>query len=280
MNSVLAARSISISRLSLYELPIFLLAILGTLQFVFKDNILTLTGKRLKNLLLTRHFELSTKDLVATSLTQLKTPRTVSEKSDFFFQFCIYWMILTMAFYAYVGEKVPWLMIHQLLPMSFVAVYKLNWQKVAFALIGCLFLALMTWHVAFIPADINEPIVQVQELRGLSEQLWASWTIQVMSSLHHRITGRYRGITGAIGADKIAFYGQKEDIKTMTQDHPDVIILHDTESYPSIPGYNKTTYKLDYWFSYYDNQDRLLDYYFHRDGIMGSINLDVFTVQR
>ena len=75
-------------------------------------------------------------------------------------------MILTMAFYAYVGEKVPWLIIHQLLPMSFVAVYKLNWQKIAFALIGCLFLALMTWHVAFIPADINEPDCPGPELRG------------------------------------------------------------------------------------------------------------------
>ncbi|MGB8309437.1 MAG: TIGR03663 family protein, partial [Methanoregula sp.] len=60
---------------------------------------------------------------------------------------------------------------------------------------------------------------------------------------------------------------------------PGVIILHDTESYNTIPGYNKTTYKLDYWFSYYDNQNRLLDYYFHRDGTMGSINLDVFTKQ-
>ena len=124
----------------LYELPIFLLAILGTLQFVFKDTNLILTGKRLKNWLLTRHFELSTEDLAATSLTQLKTPNDRHEKSDLFFQFCIYWMILTMAFYAYVGEKVPWLIIHQLLPMCFVAVYKLNWQKIAFALIGCLFL--------------------------------------------------------------------------------------------------------------------------------------------
>ncbi len=32
-----------------------------------------------------------------------------------------------------------------------------------------------------------------------------------------------------------------------------------------------------YWFSYIDNQDRLPDYYFLRDGPMGSINIDVFT---
>ena len=54
-------------------------------------------------------------------------------------------------------------------------------------------------------------------------------------------------------------------------------MLHDASSYTSIEGYNKTTYKLSYWFSFYDNEDRLLDYYFHRDGKMGSINLDIFT---
>ncbi len=57
----------------------------------------------------------------------------------------------------------------QLLPMCFVAVYKLNWQKIVFALIGCIFLVVMTWHVAFIPADINEPIVQVQNSEDLRE---------------------------------------------------------------------------------------------------------------
>ena len=84
----------------------------------------------------------------------------------FFFRFCLVWMLITMAFYAYVGEKVPWLLIHQLLPMCFVAVYKLNWQKTVIALVGCIFLVTMTWHVAFIPADINEPIVQVQNSEG------------------------------------------------------------------------------------------------------------------
>ena len=58
--------------------------------------------------------------------------------------------------------------------------------------------------------------------------------------------------------DKFTFYGQKEDIATLTAEHPDTIILHDTESYDSIPGYGKQTYKLDYWFSFYDNENRLL----------------------
>lgn len=264
----------------LYEVPIFLLAIVGTLQFIATDSSLILAGKRLKNWIATRRFELSTADLAATSLTQIKASKSASDKSNLFFQFCIYWMILTMAFYAYVGEKVPWLIIHQLLPMSFVAVYKLNWQKVAFALIGCLFLALMIWHVAFIPADINEPIVQVQnseDLRTVMGIIDNSSHVVLASQDYWPLPWYY---PEPIWNKKITFYGQKEDITTLTATNPDTIILHDTESYDSIPGYSKQTYKLDYWFSYYDNQDRLLDYYFHRDGVMGSINLDIFTRQQ
>jgi predicted membrane-bound mannosyltransferase len=188
-------------------------------------------------------------------------------------------MILTMAFYAYVGEKVPWLLIHQLLPMCFVAAYNLNWQKIAFALIGCIFLLLMTWHVAFIPTDINEPIIQVQnseDMRGVMNLMDASDHVVVASKDYWPLPWYYRGDRW----NKITFYGQTEDEKTLTANHPGVIILHDTESYPSLAGYDKKTYKLSYWFSFYDNDNRLFDYYMHRDGKMGSINIDVFTPQR
>jgi len=263
----------------LYELPIFLLAILGTLQFVFKGINLTLTGRRIKNWLKSRRFGLSTADLATTSLTQIRTPRTTTEKSEIFFQLCIYWMILTMAFYAYVGEKVPWLLIHQLLPMCFVAAYNLNWQKIAFVLIGGLFLLLMTWHVAFIPTDINEPIIQVQnseDMREVMNLMDTSDRVVVASKDYWPLPWYYRGDRW----NKITFYGQIEDEQTLTDKYPGVIILHDTESYPSLTGYNKQTYKLSYWFSFYDNDNRLFDYYIHRDGKMGSINIDVFTPQR
>jgi len=260
----------------LYELPIFILAIIGTLQFIFKDANIFLYGKRVKNWIVKRRFALPTQDLATESLRQLQVRNKGTEKSDVFFQFCIYWMILTMAFYAYVGEKVPWLLIHQLLPMCFVAVYKLNWQKMVYAILGCIFLIMMTWHVAFIPADINEPIVQVQnseDLRVVMKLMDTSDRVVVASKDYWPLPWYYRGSKW----DKISFYGDITDENTLTKDHPGVIILHDTESYPSIEGYDKKTYKLSYWFSLYDNQNRLLDYYLHRDGQMGSINIDVFT---
>ncbi len=260
----------------LYEVPIFILAIIGTLQLLGKGLDPSLFIRRLKNRIKYRITAVPTAELAAISLHQLKNQEQGYTKSDLFFSFCVYWMILVMIFYAFVGEKVPWLIIPQLLPMCFVAVYKLNWQKMVFAIIGCLFLAVMTWHVAFIPADINEPIVQVQnseDLRYVMQLIDASDRVVVASKNYWPLPWYYRGDRWS----KIKFYGDIVDEPTLTQDNPGVIILYDAASYPAIEGYDKKTYKLGYWFSYYDNADRLIDYYFHRDGRMGSINIDVFT---
>ena len=260
----------------LYELPIFILAVIGIVQFMGNGIHPSTRWMQLKNWIRCRKGRLTTAQLAETTLHQLKEKQQVYSKSDEFFRFCIYWMLLTMAFYAYVGEKVPWLIIHQLLPMCFVAVYKLNWQKTAVAIAGCIFLVVMTWHVAFIPADINEPIVQVQnseDMHTVMQLIDASGHVVIASKDYWPLPWYYRGDRW----NKISFYGNMTEIDTLTQDHPGVIILHDAESYPSIDGYNKSTYKLSYWFSVYDNQNRLIDYYLHRDGKMGSINIDVFT---
>jgi uncharacterized protein (TIGR03663 family) len=260
----------------LYELPIFVLAIIGTLQFLGKGLDLPLIIRRLKNRIKYYGAATPTAELAAISLQQLKNKGPVYSKSDEFFRFCVYWMIMVMAFYAIVGEKVPWLIIPQLLPMCFVAVYKLSWQKIVFAIVGCLFLAVMTWHVAFIPADINEPIVQVQNSEDLREVMLlidASDHIVVASKNYWPLPWYYRGERW----NKIKFYGDRVEEQTLTQDNPGVIILHDAASYPSIEGYDKKTFKLGYWFSYFDNENRLVAYYLRRDGRMGSINIDVFT---
>jgi len=260
----------------LYEVPIFILAIIGTLQLLGKELDPSLFIRRLKNRIHYFRTGVPTAELAAISLQQFKNQDNVRSKSDMFFGFCVYWMILVMIFYAFVGEKVPWLIIPQLLPMCFVAVYKLNWQKMVFAIVGCLFLAVITWHVAFIPADINEPIVQVQnseDLREVMQLIDASDHVVVASKNYWPLPWYYRGERW----NKIKFYGDIVDEPTLTKDNPGVIILYDAASYPSIEGYDKKTFKLGYWFSYYDNENRLIDYYFHRDGRMGSINIDVFT---
>jgi uncharacterized protein (TIGR03663 family) len=260
----------------LYELPIFILALIGTVQFLVKGIDFRLLLMRIKLWVTSRRTAVSVKDLTTISIHQLQEERPVQTKSDEFFRLCIYWMILTMAFYAYVGEKVPWLLIPQLLPMCFVAVYQLNWQKTVIALVGCLFLIAMTWHVAFVPADINEPIVQVQnseDMRLVMKLMDNSDKIVIASKDYWPLPWYYRGDRW----NKIQFFGSQETEETITKNQPGVIILHDSESYSSLEGYEKKTYKLSYWFSLYDNEKRLFDYYLHRDGKMGSINIDVFT---
>jgi len=262
----------------LYELPIFVLAVVGIVQFLYGGIHPSPKLMQLKNWIISRNYKLTTAQLAQTTLSQFREKQKGYSKSDEFFRFCIYWMLLTMAFYAYIGEKVPWLLIHQLLPMCFVAVYKLNWQKTAVALVGCIFLVMMTWHVAFVPADINEPIVQVQnseDLRTVMQLIDASDHVVVASKDYWPLPWYYRGHRW----DKISFYGNLIDEKTLKQNDPGVIILHDAESLPSIEGYEKKTYRLSYWFSVYDNQNRMIDYYLHRDGMMGSINIDVFTLR-
>jgi uncharacterized protein (TIGR03663 family) len=261
----------------LYEIPIFILALVGTIQFITAGFHPVLFFRKVKNWFRERRYTLPVNDLASLTRQQMRNGQDVNKKYEEFFRFCIVWMIGTMALYAFVGEKVPWLIIAQLLPMIFVATYRLNWQKTAFALAGCLFLIVMTWHVAFIPVDINEPIVQVQNSEDLREVmgLMDNTSLVIIASEHYwPLPWYYRG---DIWLKKIVFYGNLTDVGTLTQKDPGVIILHDTESYPSIPGYTKKTYKLSYWFPFNDNDKRLLEYYLRRDGKMGSINIDVFT---
>ncbi len=261
----------------LYEVPVFFLAIFGIIQFADRHNPVPGLAGRIKGL-----FEKKTEKPLIFEIPDT-FERSAAErriipwnKKEIFFLFCIYWMLASMAAYAYIGEKVPWLIIHQLLPMIFVAVYLMTPRKKWVALAGCIFLVIMTWHVAFVPADVNEPIVQVQnseEMREVMKIIDNSSVVVIASKDYWPLPWYYRGDAW----NKMRFYGQIVDTSTIDQINPDMVITHDQESYPELPGYDKKTYKLSYWFSIYDNEDRIPEYYFKRDGKLGSLNVDVFT---
>ncbi len=197
-------------------------------------------------------------------------------RQELFMQLCIFWALITLIAYGYIGEKVPWLLIHQLLPIIFIAVYRMTSVKTLVSLAGCVFLIIMAWHVAFVPVDINEPIVQVQnseDLREVFRMMDSVDKVMVASKDYWPLPWYYRGSRW----DKILFYGDTVDLDTINSTNPDMIIFHDEESYPSIAGYDKKTFKLDYWFSLYDNEKRLAEWFFKRDGKVGSVNVDVFT---
>ena len=197
-------------------------------------------------------------------------------RQEEFARFAIFWMLASLAAYAYIGEKVPWLILHQLLPMVFVAVYAMTTKKATIAAVASIFLIAMTLHVAFTPADINEPIVQVQnseDLREIFAKIDAADRVAVATDSYWPLPWYYRGDRGS----NLSYYSQKASEPTIYGGDFDLVITHDADTYPVLEGYTKETFRLNYWFSYDENKDRLLEYYFLRDGKMGSRNLEVFS---
>jgi uncharacterized protein (TIGR03663 family) len=198
------------------------------------------------------------------------------DRQEEFARFAIFWMFVSLAAYAYIGEKVPWLILHQLLPMIFVAVYAMTTKKATIAALASIFLIVMTLHVAFTPADINEPIVQVQnseDLREVFAKIDAADRVAVATDTYWPLPWYYRGDRGS----KLSYYSQKVSEPTIYGGDFDLVITHDADTYPTLEGYTKETFRLNYWFSYEENKDRLLEYYFLRGGKMGSRNLEVFS---
>ena len=191
--------------------------------------------------------------------------------------FCIWWMGVSLAVYAVIGEKVPWLILHQLLPMIFVAAYLMTRKKATLAVILSVFLIVMMVHVAFTPADINEPIVQVQnseELRELFRLIDAGNKTAVTTESVWPLPWYYR----SDGSEKITYLSTAADNPEYFRDGVyDVIVSHNPDGFSAVPGYLKTdVIRQSYWFSIYDNKDRIVEYYFFRDGKLGSVNWNIF----
>ena len=215
------------------------------------------------------------KDRLRGLFTRGEGGRPINRQEEFA-RFAIFWMLASLAAYAYIGEKVPWLILHQLLPMVFVAVYAMTTKKATIAAVASIFLIAMTLHVAFTPADINEPIVQVQnseDLREVFAKIDAADRVAVATDTYWPLPWYYRGDRGS----KLSYYSQKVSEPTIYGGDFDLVITHDADTYPVLEGYTKETFRLNYWFSYDENKDRLLEYYFLRDGKMGSRNLEIFS---
>ncbi|TAJ44201.1 flippase activity-associated protein Agl23 [Methanofollis fontis] len=254
----------------LYEVPIFLLAIAGTVQFIQhgRHKQSRETAKR------TMH------EIVGIALEQIRghlpeAPRSFDKKEEFF-RFCIVWWLLSIVAYAYIGEKVPWLLIHQLLPTVLVATYAMTRKKAIIAVLSSIFLVFALWHVAYVPADVNEPIVQVQnseDLREVMALIDASESVAVASDRYWPLPWYYRGDR----SENLNYFGKRIDEGNFAGDAYDLVITSDEDSYASLPGFEKRQYNLNYWFSWYDNKDRIAQYYFFRDGKMGNMKLEVFV---
>mgnify|MGYP000033724754 CR=1 FL=1 len=261
--------------LLLYELPIVLLAVFATAQFLAEkprrgQGYEGAEGKgwtaRLRHALGIQAGDTGPAEEGISG---------IADKNRELTRFCIVWTVASLAVYAYLGEKVPWLVLHQLLPLIFVAVYRMTDRKTVVAVLSVVFLAGMTWHVAFTPADIHEPIVQVQnseDMREVMALIDASDRVAVITDHYWPLPWYYRGDAG----ETISYLSKNRTIDYLTSHNYDLIIAHDAASFASIPGYQKRTYVHSYWFSTNAQRDRALEYYIARDGEPGTLNWDVF----
>lgn len=287
----------------LYELPVMILAIIGVYRFVMyrkvKDNNSVDNISDSKILPDNDDATVNCSDCVLSpAAPKLIRDLPGSLKNVEFTRFCIFWMVLSVVLYGYIGEKVPWLILHQLLPMIFVAVYRIDNYKSYVPAIAALFLIVMTVHVVFTPADIAEPVVQVQnseDLREVFTMVDASENVAISNDVRWPFVWYYRNDW----PDKISYFnGYQDHSDYVLNGDFDLIILHDAESPAAISGYDKNTYKKHYWFSVYDlvktpwsglnpgdsgyfgvvgnDLKNIGLYYFTRDAKVGSLNMDVY----
>lgn len=262
----------------LYEVPIILLAGMGLCGFIAANT--SSLKQRLNNVEIQDDIPVSSSPSSMRDwlFSQYRRPEPgiVYDPKTEFIRFSIWWMFASLTIYAYIGEKVPWLILHQLLPMIFVATFRLDRLKMVIVVVGTLILLGMTLHVAFTPADIAEPIVQVQnseDLRLVMKWIDASDRIGIATDTIWPLNWYYRGDDRW---SKITYYGGKSNEGALLAGNFDLIITHDMDSYEELRGFNKTTLKHSYWVTYYEVQGKILWYYVTRQTELGSKKYDVF----
>ncbi len=265
----------------LYELPILLLTVAGVILFL-------VTGRKLASD--EEHDEEDEEEQeqekpkekfsFAALFSRPAAPACVDRKREFI-RFAVYWSIIACLTYAYIGEKVPWLSLHQLVPIIFVAAFALTFTgkywKILLVICAVLLFA-TTCYVAYTPTDIAEPIIQVQnseDLVPLMAAIDASDKVALATDQAWPFMWYYRGD----GWDRFTYYGGLKDASTVLAGEYDIIITHDDESYDSLEGYTKETIRMNYWLDCPGTQEDpgWIPYFFTRVGQIGSYNFDVFT---
>jgi len=262
----------------LYEVPIILLAGIALCGFIAANTMsskLRSTEPEIEDDLSLDPLSRSPFEWLVSSLRRPE-PGVIYDPKTEFVRFSLWWMITSLAIYAYIGEKVPWLILHQLLPMIFVATYRLTRLKMIIVAVGAIFLLGMTLHVAFTPGDIAEPIVQVQnseDLRLVMEWMDESDRIAIATDTIWPLNWYYRD---ADSWSKITYFGGKSNKGSLMAGNFDLIVTHDQDSYDEIPGFEKTTVKHSYWLTYHEVKGDLIRYYFTRSVDVGSKRYDIF----
>jgi uncharacterized protein (TIGR03663 family) len=254
--------------LMVYELPILLLALACLWWFGVRDGgfyqLKTTISKYLQR--------------VKLGFGLINPYMGIRNRSHFLMLFSIYWVILAGICYALIGEKVPWLLIHQLFPLILIGSYGLTGNRVVLGVIAGIILAMTAGYVCFTPVDINDPIVQAQnseDLKHVINLIAASHMSVVTTDAYWPLPWYFRGENW----NKVVLLAQKPSPVMILEKNPDVVIMLDTNSYDatSLPGYKKEKYLYNYSFSLPLIEHQFPEWFFMRDGERLRSYVDVFT---
>ena len=199
-------------------------------------------------------------------------------KEDLLILFCLYWALSSLILYAVIGEKVPWLLIHQLFPIIILAAAGLTGKKAGVGILCSILLLAMTLHLCYTPGDLNEPIVQAQnseDMREVMSMMGSSNLTVVLTDAYWPLPWYFRGDAW----QKIALLAGKPDPSLILENHPDLVVLPSGNSYAPemLPGYRKQEYVYNYSFSLPLVSDHLPGWYLMRDGERLTTVIDVFS---
>lgn len=257
----------------LYELPILILAVVGVVSF-FKRPVVRAEGEG--NLSFSARVK---------GVFRRPAEVCVVDREHEFLRFAIFWTIVACLTYAYLGEKVPWLGLHQLLPMIFVAAFGLVYCRRfwrVFLVLSVVFLGAMSGYVCFTPADIPESIVQVQNsenIRGLLDEMHASSTKTLLlgQEVCWPISWYF---PGDAWSENIWYYVSVPELSRALSHGADIMIMHDGVSYGDVEGYSRERMVFKYWLDTTSQSPAdWITYYFTRFFTLepiGSINVDVY----
>ncbi|MDO5847585.1 MAG: TIGR03663 family protein [Methanocorpusculum sp.] len=272
----------------LYEIPILLLAIWGIFRFFCPKKTADEQLKAAEEKAQRRAKGSYIPQKLRGIFSRPSKAGPVNREEEFMF-FAIFWLIISLITYAYLGEKVPWLSLHQLLPMIIVAAFGLTMVKkglpmIIIALAAVICLSAIMGATVYNPDDIDGPIVQVQnseELRPLLSEIDKADKVAI---LYDGSTWPFRWYLRHVWDEKVSYFGSLVPRGTAESGTYDILIAHDLESYDSLRGYDKQFQRQNYWFDAMGTGGygigavwNWIKFYFTRDGVSGSLNIAVYT---
>jgi len=112
-----------------------------------------------------------------------------------------------------------------------------------------------------------------EQLRSIMPYINSAQNIAIVTVEYWPFPWYYRDTKN----NNIRFYGSWLSPEEIYERDFDLVIAHNSETYVALDGFTKESYQRSYWFSWYDQKERLIEWFFLRNGQVGYDWFDVFS---